>query len=102
MGFLAPMLDMPTQVGNNGDMTTATYTTTTNAALWILVGGDKCRSNHLTADPIAEQFNYNVTDRTGVEFISLCGKTIINTGVQDYTIYPQSVCKACARKAVQS
>jgi hypothetical protein len=96
-------VDMPTQVGNNEYMnTTATYTTTTNAALWILVGGNNCRSNHLTADTIAEQFNYNTSDGSGVEFTSLCGKTIINTLVQDYTIYPQSVCKACARKAVQS
>lgn len=81
---------------------TTTFTTTTNKVVWVLLGGNRCRLNHLTADTIAEQFNYNITDNTGVEFTSLCGKTIIDTLVQDYTIYPQRVCKACARKAVQS
>lgn len=79
-----------------------TFTTTTNAAVWILLGGNGCRLNHLTADTIAEQFNYNITDNTGVEFKSLCGKNIVDTLVQDYTINPQVICKACARKAVQS
>lgn len=80
---------------------TATFTSATNEVLWILQGGNRCRLNHLTADATAEQFNYNITDTTGVEFTSLCGKNIVDTYVQDYTINPQRVCKACARKAVQ-
>lgn len=76
-----------------------TYTDANHRPLWILAGASKCRAYHLTPDDRAGQFVGDATDGTEVAFLSLCGKQVTETCVIPSVNNPETVCKACSRRA---
>ena len=83
-------------------MTTKTsYITNNGQPVWVLYGSQGRRAYHLTADPTVNSFVNEVTYPYDLPFASLCGLQIVDTLVATSTTSPESVCKACARKAIK-
>jgi hypothetical protein len=87
-------------------MTTTRFTDRrTSDALWTLYGGrnasgQSIMKHHLTADPSAEEWVNDCTDRKPeVKFAALCGTVVNHTIVGDSAANIDSICRRCLAAA---